>query len=102
MTQGAVSQATFRRRRITVLAIALGAVALWWAPGATASDDAGEVTSSFDTYTVVPGDTLWSIASERTAAGDDVHQTVELVQDMNGLTSSMLVAGAQLYVPASE
>lgn len=52
------------------------------------------------TYTVVPGDTLWSIASGVNAAGQDVRDVIATIQDLNNMTDSALAAGAQLLLPA--
>ena len=49
------------------------------------------------TYTVRPGDTLWSVA-ERTYSGDP-RQGVWELQQRNHLTSATIVPGEKLVVP---
>ena len=56
----------------------------------------GEVMS----YTVRPGDTLWSYAESITPRGGDVSQTVDELMDLNNLDSSALTAGQRIIVPA--
>jgi LysM repeat protein len=51
-------------------------------------------------YTVEAGDTLWEIAAARTADGEDVRRTVMEIKAYNGLTSSLIVPGQELLVPA--
>jgi LysM repeat protein len=51
-------------------------------------------------YTVDAGDTLWEIAADRTAHGEDVRRTVTEIKQLNGLTTSLIVPGQTLLVPA--
>ncbi len=51
-------------------------------------------------YTVMPGDTLWSIAAGVTPPGEDVRDMIATIQDLNNLTGSAIGAGAQLLLPA--
>lgn len=60
------------------------------APGATAD------------YRVHAGDTLWSIASERTDPGGDVRAAIAEIRDLNDLSISMIRVGDVLSVPASD
>jgi LysM repeat protein len=52
-----------------------------------------------DTYTVAPGETLWSIAQSVGEPGRDVYETLYVIQDLNGMTGSSLQAGQQILVP---
>jgi len=59
----------------------------------------GAVYVPTDTVVVHHGETLWSIAAQRTAPGQDVRQTVALITALNQLEGVGLVAGDQLWVP---
>jgi LysM repeat protein len=57
-------------------------------------------SSTADTTVVVqPGDTLWSIASQRYPS-DDVRARVEDIERANGLSSPQIDAGETLRLPA--
>jgi LysM repeat protein len=56
---------------------------------------------SVDEYVVRSGDTLWEIAEERTAAGEDVRGTITSIRRLNDLDSSMIQPGEVLLVPLS-
>jgi LysM repeat protein len=57
-------------------------------------------SSSGDTTVVVqPGDTLWSIASQRYPS-DDVRARVEDIERANGLQSPLIEVGETLRLPA--
>ena len=70
----------------------------------------GARTALADTFTsnaapveqvvVLPGDTLWSIAQAQ-APGGDVREVVAEIRDLNQLTSSRLMVGQELMVPAA-
>lgn len=51
-------------------------------------------------HRVAAGDTLWDLAAVITAPGDDVRATIDRIEDLNGLTSSALVPGQVLLLPA--
>ncbi|WP_289094535.1 LysM peptidoglycan-binding domain-containing protein, partial [uncultured Bifidobacterium sp.] len=50
-------------------------------------------------YTVRPGDTLWSYAARITPADGDVWETVAVLEELNDLPSSELTVGQRLIVP---
>ena len=52
------------------------------------------------TYTVRPGDTLWSYAADVTPANHDVSQRVDEIMELNHLDSPMLHPGQVIVVPA--
>ena len=91
-----------RRGRLVVfvfgvlLAFALG---VWFAAGSVATDEAG--VEQVDVVTVAPGETLWDIAADATAATGEgsVGDMVERIQEMNSLDSSMVYAGQELRIP---
>ncbi|SMC03746.1 LysM domain-containing protein [Rubrobacter radiotolerans DSM 5868] len=51
-------------------------------------------------YTVTPGDTLWSIAADRTSFTEDPRVTVEEVRRENALSGYEIHAGQVLKLPA--
>jgi LysM domain len=61
----------------------------------------GPVTTRAETHevTVLPGDTLWSIASATSPDGDPRDRIAE-IRELNGLESSGVLAGQRLLVPA--
>lgn len=63
--------------------------------GATASQ-----LSSFEEITVLPGETLWSIAGE-VAPEANRADVVAAIVDLNGLNGSALHSGQRLRVPTS-
>ena len=79
---------------IVVLMILLLANAV----GASGTEDLpGDV--AYDTHLVVSGDTLWGIAGEHTAPGEDVRKVVFEIQRLNGLDGSVILPGQVLQVP---
>ncbi len=98
-----------RRGRLVLfgLPLMIMAAVLMTAPGyfnspATAADtqEALETTETV-TYTVAPGDTVWKIAE--VVAGDaDPRNLVQGIMELNGLESSTIHVGQQLYVPTGE
>lgn len=108
---GAGLKLTVRGRRVLAailfapigLGIGIGVVQL---PTAFAGDDAaiaGGVYEQFETHIVLPGESLWGIASSLVASvganSYDVRDVVSEIQRLNGLTSSSLQAGQRLALP---
>ncbi|WOF22008.1 LysM peptidoglycan-binding domain-containing protein [Microbacterium betulae] len=79
-----------------VAAIGIGALS---GGAALASRDAGAPAGTFDTVTVMAGDTLWGIAEE-VAPGADPRDVVDEIARLNQLSGSGVVAGQQLAIPA--
>ena len=52
------------------------------------------------TYTVSPGDTLWSYAADVTPVNGDVSQRVDEIMELNHLDSPVLQPGQVIVVPA--
>lgn len=50
-------------------------------------------------WEVQPGDTLWAIASARTAPGTDVRETLQRIKEFNGLRGSTIHPGQVLLIP---
>jgi len=86
------------RRGWAVVTLALGLVlGAAYLAGMAMSNEAVYVPT--DSVVVHQGDTLWSIAEQRTTPGGDVRQTVALIKSLNQLKGVGLVAGDQLWVP---
>src|SRR5215471_1863587 len=60
----------------------------------------GPVPAASETLTVVPGDSLWSIAIERYPDADPRQKVFEIEQ-LNGLRGPTIMAGQRLRMPAS-
>ncbi|WP_243232606.1 LysM peptidoglycan-binding domain-containing protein [Microbacterium sp. CIAB417] len=94
---------TARGRRVLLalaalpLAIGLAFAAL---SGGSAYAGGDEVTASFETVTVMPGDTLWSIA-EDVAPGVDPREVVDALRQLNLLDGGVLMVGEELAIPAA-
>lgn len=90
------------RRVLAVLASAPAVVALSIAivsgGGALASGEASAPAGTFEHVTVMPGDTLWSIAAD-VAPNDDPRDVVDAIMRLNALSSAGLAAGQSLAVP---
>jgi nucleoid-associated protein YgaU len=50
-------------------------------------------------YVVEQGDTLWAIASDHTAADEDVRPLILAIKERSGITSSELRPGQVLQIP---
>jgi hypothetical protein len=95
---------TVRGRRVLAALAALPAVialglAIVSGGSALASRDAGAPVGSFETVTVSPGDSLWSIAEE-VAPGADPRDVIDAITRLNALDSVELIAGQSLAIPA--
>ena len=96
---------TVRGRRILSVLAALPVVAaVGYAAlsggGAVASSEGPGTLVSFDTVTVMPGDSLWSIASE-VADGADVREVVGDITRLNALSTSLIEVGQTLAIPTA-
>lgn len=94
---------TVRGRRVLVAlaAVPLAAGIAFAAIGGGSAIASGEVAPSvsFQAVTVMPGDTLWSIA-ESVAPGTDPRSVVSAIQRLNALGTGALQVGQQLAIPA--
>jgi nucleoid-associated protein YgaU len=61
--------------------------------------DAEEIPGSTSEYVVVQGDTLWEIAGQHVAQGEDVRLYIEAIKERSGITSSSLQVGQVLRIP---
>lgn len=91
------------RRVLSLLAAAPAVIALSIAlvsgGAAIAGSDTGAPAGSFQTVTVAPGDSLWSIA-ERIAPAADPRDVVDAIARLNALDGGAIVAGQSLAIPA--
>lgn len=75
-----------------------------FAADALASSRASQVLSQVPVETIVvsQGDSLWSIAQQRSQDGVSTAQLVSWIEDANGLAGSQLNVGERLVVPAAQ
>ncbi|MEW1974770.1 LysM peptidoglycan-binding domain-containing protein [Microbacterium profundi] len=94
---------TTRGRRLLValaalpLAVGIGFAAISGGSALASGDSSTPV--SFDTVTVMPGDTLWAIA-EDVAPAEDPRTVISEIQKLNALNGGSLQVGQQLAIPA--
>lgn len=81
--------------QLSVLLATVCAVFLLIGGAADAEDLPGTTTS----YVVAPGDTLWEIAGEHVADGEDVRVYIDAIKERSGIGSSSLQVGQVLQIP---
>lgn len=95
--------AQFRRRRIvvgTLLVLPMLAAAYFFGYGAAqAGADSTPSAATFETVTVMPGDSLWSIAGE-VAPNADPQTVISEIVALNQLESATVQPGQQIAIPA--
>jgi LysM repeat protein len=79
--------------------IAAIAVSLLAGGSAVASGESPEPVA-FETVTVLPGDTLWSIAADA-APGVDPRDVIDDIKSLNNLSSGMIQVGASIAIPTA-
>ena len=94
---------TVRGRRVLAFLAALPAVvalsiAIVSGGGALASEETNALAGTFEHVTVMPGDTLWSIA-ESAAPTADPRDVVDAIVRLNALASGQLEAGQTISIP---
>ncbi len=63
------------------------------------SEGPGAVHTYYKSIRIQPGDTLWSIAEDTiTSSYDSTAEYVEVLKDMNGLTSDEIHSGSNLII----
>lgn len=90
------------RTRVVVLltAIVMALVVLLAGAVVAEADDHSEPAEvAFVDHTVRSGDTLWDIAADHVATGDDVRILIEDIKRHNGLDTSIIVPGQVLHIP---
>ena len=93
-----------RRGRLLVtivVSLAVGCVGLVGASGAVAVDEPPKAPA-VQTVRVLPGDTLWSIASEIPGPGEDIRDVIADIVAMNGLDTSAIHVGQELTIPMAD
>ena len=94
---------TTRGRRVlaglaSVPAVAALGIAIVSGGGALATAETGASADAFETVTVLPGDSLWSIARDVAPAADP-RDVVDDIMNLNALSSAVLDAGQSLAIP---
>ena len=90
-----------RRKKFTLMPlVALGALSVAVTVPALSSTTlhAGSVVR-YASVTVQPGDSLWALASSRTAQGGDVQAVVDQIIAANHLNGANLTPGQHLRIP---
>lgn len=86
----------YRRRRVVAALLAVvAAVALYAGTRAEAGQPHGS-------YTVAPGDTLWSVAIKHYPPSEDPRVAVEAVRKVNGIEDYRIRPGERLEIPHVE
>jgi predicted Zn-dependent protease len=90
-----------RRKRITLMpALALAALGVLVAfPALSSSRLYAAGPERFSTVSVHRGDTLWSLAENRTPAGGNVQDTVDTIIAVNHLDGATVIPGQHLKIP---
>ncbi|WP_110590357.1 LysM peptidoglycan-binding domain-containing protein [Microbacterium suaedae] len=95
---------TRRGRRVlasfaAVPVVAALGVAILGGGAALGSNEEGAPAGTFATVTVMPGDSLWSIA-QRVAPQEDPRDVVAAIVSLNQLQGSLVAAGQSISLPA--
>ncbi|MGO1234955.1 MAG: LysM peptidoglycan-binding domain-containing protein [Microbacterium gubbeenense] len=95
---------TTRGRRVLAALAALPVIAgiaigTFAGGAALGSNDAGAPSGTFQSVTVMPGDSLWGIA-ERVAPEADPRDVVSEIISLNVLSNSAVDAGDRIAIPA--
>ncbi|MGO2682595.1 MAG: LysM peptidoglycan-binding domain-containing protein [Microbacterium sp.] len=95
---------TARGRRVLValaaLPLAAGLAFAAISGGSAIASGDTVATADFATVTVLPGDTLWSIA-ESVAPASDPRTVISAIERLNALGAGALQVGQELAVPAA-
>ena len=89
-----------RRGRLAFLAIGAVLAGSVVVGGGWASAHEPRDATAVATHTVVPGETLWSIAAAIATPSDDIRVIVDDLMQLNSLPNAGLRAGQQILVPA--
>lgn len=96
---------TVRGRRVLAglaalpVVVALAFAVIMGGGAALGSLEEGAPADSFDTVTVLAGDSLWSIA-QMVAPESDPRDVVDGIVHLNQISDGMLVTGQELAIPA--
>jgi hypothetical protein len=72
-----------------------------WQAGGASADGASSGAVEVVRHVVEPGETLWGIARDVAAPGEDVRDVVLQLVELNDLPSAGLMAGQSIVVPAA-
>ena len=97
-----------RRGRLAILLVVAALLFAAFSLGRAASQASTAVDAASDSVatapveqiTVLPGDTLWSVA-KRIAPDNDPREVVAQIRDINDLSTSELQVGQQLFLPTA-
>jgi hypothetical protein len=93
-----------RRGRLALLlviaALLFTAFSLGRAGSSASGDSSAPTAPRVEQTTVMPGDTLWSVA-KRIAPDNDPREVVAQIRELNDLRSSELQVGQQLLLPVA-
>ena len=85
----------YRRRRIGALFVAAVLGFALYAGGGAGAEPPTVL------YTVEPGDTLWSVATEHYPPSEDPRVTVEVIREANDIPDAQIYPGTRLELPAA-
>ena len=85
----------YRRRRIGALFVAAVLSFALYAGGGAGAEPPSVL------YTVSPGDTLWSVATEHYPPSEDPRVAVEVIRQANDLPDARIYPGMRLELPAT-
>lgn len=91
--------AVWRRAMAILLLIVLFCLPIAVLKNSSGAASDGAEPMEVVSYTVAPGDTLWSYAERVTPEGGDVSETVEELKQLNHLQTSSLQVGQRIVVP---
>lgn len=89
---------TARGRRVVAL-LSLMLVTVFALIGTKAVAGGPERALEVETYTVAAGDTLWALATELAAPGEDVRDVILELVELNGGGGAGLTAGQRILLP---
>ncbi len=97
--------AVARHRVVVLLTLVVVALTLLLAGAVVAgassdAESAESISVELGSHTVRTGDTLWEIAAEVAGPDDDLRDLVADIKHLNDLSSSVIVPGQVLLVPA--
>ena len=90
------------RGRAVLVALAFALAAAVGVGAGLAFPAAEPMPEQVQSVTVGPGESLWAIASEVAADGQDVRVVIDQIMALNNLSASTVHAGAELTVPAAD
>lgn len=83
-----------RKRFIRSMAIVIFLLVALFNISVAKSNEEAEIIS----YTITPGETLWSIAKEYTPYNKDIRQTIYEIEKLNNLDNATIYAGQTIQI----